>query len=71
MDRKVSKYFQLSPPLSEDTVVQRELFKVKEVRDRRRWEKTCFLVFLSRVCSKLYLPPTSRNSIVVQLRIDR
>lgn len=36
MDRKVSKYFQLSPSLSEDTVVQRELFKVKEVRDRRR-----------------------------------
>lgn len=71
MLRDLQIWIEIIFPINSSTVRRRCCSKriAQRIRDRRRLLVS--FVFLSRVCSKLYLPPTSRNSIVVQLRIDR
>ena len=70
MLRDLQIWIEIIFPINSSTVRRRCCSKriAQRIRDRRRLLVS--FVFLSRVCSKLYLPPTSRNSIVVQLRID-
>lgn len=49
MDRKVSKYFQLSPPLSEDTVVQSQ----RSTRPKKMGEDLFPRIFISSLLKAL------------------